>query len=535
MFVRRLLLLAVLGGAAVPAARADVKPHPLFTDHMVLQRDAEVPVWGKADPGEKVTVTLAGTEGPAAVVETAADDKGMFKAVLPKRAAGTGFTLTIKGKNTVALTDVLVGDVWVCGGQSNMQWEFWRLNKDDQGHKVSAGAANPNIRLFTVARRSSDLPIPDLQTVTFQRTKDAKATFGRWEECKPEAVLEFSAVGYYFGREIEKTQKVPVGLLACNWGGTPAQAWASRDALDAVPELAYYHRDLEAAIKGYDPVKAEEAYKQALGKWEAAAAKAKADGKPEPKRPTKQPKPAVNQNSPSALFNGMLHAITRFPIKGAIWYQGESNAGKAAEYHTLFPVMIQDWRKQWGAEFPFLLVQLAPFKGGASGVDYAELRDAQFQATKKLPKVGIAVITDAGDETDIHPQKKEPVGQRLALAARAIAYGEAVEYRGPEYKSHAVEGDKVVISFAHAAGLTAKGGELAGFTVCGEDKVFHPAKAEVKGDTVVVSSEKVAKPAAVRFGWVNFAKPELNLFNGAGLPAVPFRTDAFPLTTAAKK
>ena len=232
----------------------------------------------------------------------------------------------------------------------------------------------------------------------------------------------------------------------------------------------------------------------------------------------------------------MIAPIVKFPITGAIWYQGESNAGKAAEYRTLLPTMIRDWRARWGYDFPFLIVQLAPFRGGSSGVDYAELRDAQTHAAKVLGRTAIAVITDAGEETDIHPQEKEPVGQRLALAARALAYGEHVEYSGPTLKDYKVEGDKVIVSFDHVGGgLEAKGEGLTGFQVCGEDKAFKPAKAEIKGDTVVVRSDDVNKPVAVRYGWVNFAKPELNFFNKKGLPAVPFRTDEFPLTTATKK
>jgi sialate O-acetylesterase len=228
----------------------------------------------------------------------------------------------------------------------------------------------------------------------------------------------------------------------------------------------------------------------------------------------------------------------KFPVRGAIWYQGESNTSRAYEYRTLFPTMIQDWRERWHRELPFLCVQLAPFgngKNNSNGVTYAELRDAQLHAAKVLPKVGLAVITDAGNETDIHPAQKEVVGKRLALSARALAYGEKIEYLGPLYKAAKFEGGKAVIRFDHVdGGLVAKGGELTGFTVAGPDKEFHPAKAVIQGDTVVVSSDEVSTPTAVRYGWVNFAKPTLNLFNKQGLPASPFRTDDFPLTTDPK-
>jgi sialate O-acetylesterase len=408
-----------------------------------------------------------------------------------------------------------------------MEWRVRDLTKDDQGKKVAAQAANSNIRLFVVPNRPAAEPQAD-----FPQTADE----GRWLECKPETVLNFSAVGYFFGRDVQKAANVPVGLIASDWGGTPAEAWTSKESLASYPELKHYADRLESLTKGFDAAKAEEKYKADLAKYKEAAAKAKEEGKPAPRPPQKPGPGGVNQNTPSALYNGMIAPLLPFPIRGAIWYQGESNTSRAAEYYTLFPTMIRDWRKRWGADFPFLCVQLAPFKGGASGVDYAELRDAQFQATRVLSRVGIAVITDAGDETDIHPQKKEPAGVRLALAARAIAYGERVEYSGPVYKALVVEGDRGVVFFDHAAGgLGSKGNAVHGFTVCGEDGKFHPAKAEIRGDTVLVTCDQVAKPVAVRYGWVNFAKPTLNLFNKDGLPATPFRTDDLPLTTMQKK
>jgi sialate O-acetylesterase len=479
------LLLAAVAGAA-PAARADVKPHALFSDHAVLQRDAELKVWGTADPGEKVTVTLAGGDGPAAVAEAAADDTGAWAVTLPKQPAGTGRTLTLKGKNAVTLSDVAVGDVWVCSGQSNMEWRFAQLRG---GKELAAKAATPGVKLFTVPRHAAAEP-----QAGFKKGQDWEA---RWLESTPETVYTFSAVAAYFGRDVQKAVNVPVGLIHTSWGGTPAEAWTSREALAAADELKHY-----------------------VGRREQMVAAGGRQG--------------LNPNTPASLYNGMIHPLLPFAVKGAIWYQGESNAGRAAEYRTLFTTMIADWRKLWRAELPFLCVQLAPYHAGdADGVSWAELREAQFLATRKLPAVGIAVITDVGELFDIHPQQKEPVGQRLALAARGIAYGQRVEYRGPEYKGLTVEGDKAVLAFDFAGGLTAKGGVLNGFEVCGEDREFYPAKAAVKGDAVVVSSPKVSKPVAVRYGWSNF--PVCNLFNKAGLPASPFRTDDFPLTTAAKR
>ena len=503
---KALLLFALVGGLS-GTARADVKPHPIFSDNMVLQQGTEVVVWGKADPEEKVTVELTRMvpgEASGAATSTAADKDGNWSAKLAAQKAGTGFALKVKGKNTVEFKNVAVGEVWVCSGQSNMQWEFWRPNLGEQGKTVPAGAKNPNLRLITLQRRAAATPQYDFPVVTVPRegTKDGPmVSYGKWLECEPAAVQEFSAVAYYFGRDLQKTLDVPVGLIATSWGGTVCEAWTSLEALDAVPSLKYLAERARTAAKQFETDK-------------------------------KQP----NQNSPTALYNGMIHPLIRFPVKGAIWYQGESNAGRADEYRILFPTMIKDWRAQWQKELPFLAVQLAPFRGGAGGVDYAELRDAQLLAARTLPKVGLAVITDAGHETDIHPPQKEVVGHRLALAARALAYGEKVEYSGPTYKEAKFDGPTATVTFDHlGGGLMAKDGDLTGFTMAGEDKVFHPAKAVIKGDTVVVTSDKVEKPVAVRYGWANFAKPTLNLFNKEGLPASPFRTDEFPLTTVIKK
>jgi sialate O-acetylesterase len=508
--VKAVLLALSASVLALGTARADVKPHPIFSDNMVLQQGTDVVVWGKADPGEKVTVELgkaAAAAAPAsAAVEAGKDGKWSVK--LPKQAAGAGYMLAVRGKNTAEFKNVAVGEVWVCSGQSNMQWEFWRPNHGEQGKTVPANSKNPNIRLITLKRVTATTPQYDFPVVTEPRegTKGAgpKVHYGTWLECDQPAVQEFSAVAYYFGRELEKELKVPVGLIVNSWGGMPAESYTSLEALDAVPELKYLADRARGAAKEFE-----------LNKRPAAP------------------------NTPTVLYNSMVHPILNFPVKGAIWYQGESNAGRAFEYRTLFPAMIKDWRARWHSELPFMCVQLAPFRGGASGVDYAELRDAQLLASKKLPKVGIAVITDAGHETDIHPPQKDVVGLRLAKCALALAYEKKVPYLGPELKEAKFGGDTATLTFDHAeGGLVAKGseqGEVAGFAAAGPDNAFHPAKAVVKGDTVVVTSPDVKEIKAVRYGWVNFAKPTLNLFNKAGLPASPFRTDDLPLTTTPKK
>ena len=509
---RAYLLSLSFGVLALGGARADVKPHPIFSDNMVLQRGTDVVVWGKADPGEKVAVKLVQDRADSATdTELAAvtGEDGHWTVKLPGQRAGTGYTLTVKGKNTVAFKNVAVGDVWVCSGQSNMQWEFWRNNLGEQSKTVPAQAKNPNLRLMTLQRVTATTPQYDFPVVTVPRegTKGPdgpQVHYGKWLECNQESVQEFSAVAYYFGRDLEKELKVPVGLIVNSWGGMPAESYTSLEALDAEPSLKYLAERARAAAKQFE----------------------------------KDKRPAA-PNTPTVLYNSMVHPILKFPVKGATWYQGESNTGRAFEYRTLLPTMIQDWRKRWGSELPFLVVQLAPFgngKNNSGGVTYAELRDAQLHTARTLPKVGLAVITDAGHETDIHPPQKEVVGQRLALNAMALAYGKKVEYLGPVYKGAKFDGNTATLSFEHVGGgLEAKGGELAGFTAAGEDGKFLPAKAAIKGDTVVVTSDDVKQIKAVRYGWVNFAKPTLNLFNKEGQPASPFRTDDFPLTTQPKK
>ena len=495
LFKALLTLLAI--GLVTATAQAEVVPHPLFSDNMVLQQGGPIAVWGKADPGEQVQVGLersAPGEASAASSGVAADKDGNWSVKLEKQKAGTGYILKVKGaKNTVEFKNVAVGEIWVCSGQSNMEWS---VNIGETPDKVKAGAQNPNLRLFTVQKRTAYHPITD--------QNDLKH-FTKWVESSPETVGGFSAVGYHFGQKLQKELGVPVGLIHSSWGGTPCEAWTSLEALEAEPSLKYYAENVLAAAKRV------------------------------PKDPAKPTPPGPN--TPTVLYNAMIYPLLNFKVRGAIWYQGESNAGRAFEYRTLFPTMIQDWRKRFDCELPFMLVQLAPFwDGNSEGVRYAELRDAQLLATKKLPKVGIAVITDVGNEKDIHPKPKQPVGERLALAALALEYGKKIEYSGPMLKDVKLEGNKAIVTFDHSTGgLVAKDGELTGFIVMGEDKMFYPAKAEIKGDTVVLTSDKVSKILAVRYGWVNFAKPTLNLFNGEGLPATPFRTDDLPLTTEPKK
>lgn len=509
------LSMVLLAGAPV---RAEVQPHVLFSDGAVLQQGIKVPVWGTAADGEKVTVKIQGQEASGVA------QGGKWRVDLPPLKAGGPFELTIAGNgSTITIKDVLVGEVWICSGQSNMQWG---VQQSAEPEKTIAESANPKIRLFTVQRKSEPEP---QSTVARQKGGD-----GSWHTCGPTSVPSFSAVGYFFGRELQRTLNVPIGLINTSYGGTPAQAWTSRPGLAAVPEFQGFFEADEAAMKRFP--EAEKAYKEQVQKWQAQAAELKKQGK-QPPRPPQAPMGPNNPHRIAGLYNAMIHPLLPYAIRGAIWYQGESNSGQAYQYRKLFPTMIKDWRTAWGqGDFPFLFVQLAPFTAivkEPGDSNWAELREAQLLTLTASPNTGMAVITDVGEENDIHPKKKQPVGERLALAARAIAYGEQIEFSGPVYQAMQVKGDKVVLSFSHlGGGLEARGGPLTGFAVCGADKKFVNAYAEIDGQTIVVSSPQVREPIAVRFGWANY--PVVNLWNKAGLPATPFRTDDFPGITAPK-
>jgi sialate O-acetylesterase len=492
-------------------ARADVRLPKIIGDHMVLQQGMPAPIWGWADPGEKVTVTL----GTCTATATACD-RGKWMVKLDAMEAGGPHQVIVQGNNTITLNDVLVGEVWVCSGQSNMQFSVAAARNAEQ---EIAAANYPKIRLFTVARETADTPQDDCQ--------------GSWAACTPETVPGFSAVAYFFGRYLEKELDLPIGLVNTSWGGTPAEAWTSLDAQKDVPELAPTVTRWNQAISQYDPEAARQRYEKAVQAWKQAAAKAKGEGKPAPRRPRAPQDPARSPHRPANLYNGMIAPLIPLAIRGVIWYQGESNAGRAEQYETLFPDMIRNWRDKWGqGDFPFLFVQLAPYRyGNADPRNCAELREAQRLTLESVPNTGMAVTTDIGNVKDIHPKNKQDVGKRLALWALAKTYGKDMVYSGPLYQSMAVEGDKIRVRFEHVGGgLVANGGPLTDFTIAGKDGEFVPAEATIDGQTVVVHSDQVSAPVAVRFGWRDDAEP--NLFNREGLPASPFRTDDFPLVTA---
>jgi len=468
--VRKLLFGTALLGAlafAGPAAAA-VKVHSLFTDNMVLQQGDKAPIWGTADPGEKIEVSLEGLNVAQGAGFSAGND-GKWLIHLRKLQAGGPFKLTVKGAtNTIEIKNVMVGEVWVCSGQSNMEWP---MTASRNPYRDIPAAKHPNIRLLRVPKAPSQTPRTE-----FGPDKDEGT--GHWVPCNPGDVGKFSAVAYFFGRDLHKARKVPIGLIQSAWGGTAAERWTRKEIFDEYPDLK--------GLKGSD------------------------------------------------LYNGMIAPLIPFAIKGVIWYQGESNADQAAKYRTLFPAMIKSWRDDWKQpDLPFLFVQLAPWDVPKRQT-WPELREAQLLTAQKVPNTAMAVITDYGDRKDIHPKDKDPVGARLALCARAIAYKEKIVYSGPEYESMKADDKRITLSFKHVGGgLVAKNGALKGFTICGEDTNFVDAEAEIVGNLVVVHSDKVQRPVAVRFGWHNY--PEGNLFNREGLPATPFRTDEFPLITGLKK
>lgn len=634
-------LLILCGCALASLAEAKVTPASLFCDHAVLQQGMAIPVWGTADENERVTVTIADQTASA----VAHDGRWMVR--LPELSAGGPYTLTIQGTNRIVLNDVLVGEVWICGGQSNMERQLGLREGQKPIRQWLAEAATadfPQIRHFGVAQILSLTPKDSVE--------------GHWAVCTPQTAPDFTAVGFFFGRALHLARRVPIGLIHSSWGGTPAEAWTSRAGLGQFPELADSVAQLDKFAR--NPAAAQADYERDLthwfgendpgskpdAPWSAEAFDSQAwptmrlpvqwenaglpdfDGVVWFRREVEVPaawcgrdvelhlgaiddidttwvngrwiggknvwnlprvyrlpagtlKPGRNviavrvldtggfgglwgggdtlrlvctddpaqaialdgewryraslpfhnappppiytadtPGAPTVLYNGMIVPLQPYAIRGVIWYQGEANADHALLYRRLFPALVADWRRAWGeGDFPFLYVQIAPFKDMPP-----EIREAQFLSLSRIPNSAMAVTLDVGDANDIHPADKRPVGERLALAARALAYHENVEYSGPLFEAMTVRGHKAVLRFSHVdGGLVANGWALTGFVVAGADKVFHPAVATIVGDTIEVAADAVAEPIAVRYAWADV--PEGNLFNRAGLPASPFRTD----------
>ena len=642
------LSLLAAGFADDPAPKPPALPylHPLFTDHSVLQRDVPVPIWGWTDPGARVKVGLAGQS-----VETTANDAGKWLVKLGPYPAGGPHTLSVTGPKAVEVTDLLVGDVWICSGQSNMEWP---VKESNRGAEEVEAANYPTIRLFTV---------PHVTATTPQSTVDA-----HWDVCTPGTIGDFSAVGYFFGRELAREINVPIGLIDSSWGGTIAEAWIAagsvaklgdfdealakiresatagpikagrydqmlatwwkendpgssakdpwsapnfdatawksmelpgnwedRDLKDfdgivwfrrevTLPEswdgkaatlqlgaiddfdttfvngVEVGHRDVWSQQRNYkvkpgvfhpgrNVIAVRVFDKQGLGGFTGPAENMRLavtqDGQVEPfsltgawqyqiaakledvSSPPEQDD--SNPNRVTVLHNAMIAPLVPSAIKGALWYQGESNATRPAQYRRVLPELIRDWRGQFGVgEFPFLIVQLANYQkrlDQPAKSDWAELREAQFLTTKAVPNAQVALAIDIGEANDIHPRNKQEVGRRLALDALATVYGKTVEFSGPTFKAMEVHDNSVRISFDHVAGglKTRGGGKLEGFAIAAKDGNFQWADAVIDGNGIVVSSTEVDKPVAVRYAWAD--NPACNLENSAGLPAVPFRTD----------
>ncbi|WP_264537994.1 sialate O-acetylesterase [Flavobacterium sp. N1736] len=480
---------------------AQVKLPALVSDNMVLQQNAKVNVWGWASPNEKISIH---PEWLTTTIETVANPDGTWKTTLdtPTGSEKT-YTITITATNKIILNNILIGEVWICSGQSNMYFPVgkeegtWKTGVKNYQEEVK-NASYPNIRLFTVLTNASPKPLDDV--------------IGSWKKCSPESINTFSAVAYFFGRELYQKLNVPIGLISSSWGGTKAEAWTSQNVLESdVSFLPILQQDAKNE-KIYQE-KLEAYYLALINERIASAANAA-------KSEIKKPKKEANKTS-YVLYNAMLYPLINYTMKGVIWYQGESNSGQANLYRTLFPAMVKNWRDDWKqGDFPFYYVQIAPHKG-----QNADIREAQLMSLKTITNSGMVVTTDVGDANNIHPIDKQTVGHRLALLARAKTYNEnKLVYSGPIYNHMKIKNQKAQLFFDYAeSGLKKDGETLKEFEIAGDDQIFYPANAKIEGKTIVVSSSKVKNPAAVRFAWK--AVPEPNLFNTENLPASPFRTD----------
>ena len=491
---------------------ADVRLPSIIGRNMVLQRDVEVPIWGKASPKEVVIVMMNGQR-----LTTQSSEEGDWMVYLVPMPAGGPYSMTIVARNRIELTNIVIGEVWVGSGQSNMQLPV--RNSANAGDEI-ANADYPRIRLFTVKRVMSDNRLEDCE--------------GEWVECNPNTIRNFSAVTYFFGRDLHEGKRIPVGLIQSSWGGTTAEAWTSKEFLSSSRDFEPILERYAEALKNIDEAKSR--YDEALSQWKKEAQKNEKEGKEIVRKPI-PPLGLGHPHTPFVIFNGMIAPIIPHAIRGVLWYQGESNARRAFQYRSLFPTMIDSWRYSWNqGPFPFLFVQLPNYDvplayygeikkiPGAS--TWAELREAQLM-TLSVRNTGMVVTIDIGDAENIHPINKQGVGHRLFLVARAVAYREDVAFSGPIFRTMRIVGGKARLHFEQATnGLVAKGGELIGFSIAGNDRKFVAAKATIEGSIVVVWSPEVSNPVAVRYAWAD--NPKCNLFSKDSLPASPFRTDIWP-------
>jgi sialate O-acetylesterase len=500
---------------AATTARAEVKLASPFTDHMVLQCDMKVPVWGTAEPGEQVSVEFSDQK---ITVKAGADGKWRLD-LQPMKASAQSQSFMVSGSKTskpIELQDVVVGEVWLASGQSNMDFSMSKKVKSFAGvrdEEQEIAAANyPLIRMFTGAASKTYAP----QT----------SVSGHWKICTPENAAAFSAVGYFFARDLQRDIKVPVGIITESFGASTAESWIRRETMAADPQLKPMLDRFDEAVEHFRtnpppavaaPRSEDVSATNTIAGTNAPARRARGGGPPRD--------PVQDQHNATVLFNGMIAPIIPYAIRGAIWYQGESIVGGDAGI-ALYPhvqaTLVRDWRKLWGeGDFPFYIVQLA---GQEAASNSPRVREAQATILT-LPNTGMAVATDIGEAKNVHPKNKQDVGDRLARLALAKTYGRKIEFSGPVYESMKIEGNAIRLKFSHAQGLVARDGALKWFTIAGADGKFVPADAKIDGETVLVSSPDVTAPTAVRYAWLNFPDGG-HLYNGAGLPAAQFRTDA---------
>jgi sialate O-acetylesterase len=505
------VLFAALG-ALVATGTAGVSLPAYIGSGMVMQRDVPILVRGFAPPGEEVVVNQ---ESARAAAKAGAD--GRWSVTLPPRAAGPVPDIVIEAGNQIVLTDLLAGDVWFAAGQSNMEF---RLRRASGAAEEIPQANHPAIRFFKVGRQIAKEPKDDVD--------------GQWQRCTPETAADFSAVAYFFARDLHKELGVPIGIISAAWGGTPGEAWMAPEVMLADPDYAALYAEWDDYRKNYPAIKKQ--YDADLAAYEAKLAAPRAPGAKPPTKPLSKPDPDRNHKHPGVLFNGMIHPLAALPLKGFLWYQGESNKDRWAQYEKLLTSLITDWRQRWGqGDLPFLIVQLANFKPLATEPEDSgrtRVREAQARVAQKLSACALVVTIDLGEAHDIHPLNKVDVGLRLGAAALENAYNRNVVGSGPKHRAVNFGDGRAVVEFDSLGGGLAMGPDgkakaLEGFALAGADKKWHWVNAVIEGDQVVVRSEAVRDPIALRYAWAD--NPPASLYNKEGLPAVPFRTDDWPL------
>ena len=490
-------------------AMAGIRLPAIIADNMVLQQNSRVALWGWAGAGEKVTITASWNRTPVTAV---ANDKGKWMAWLKTTKAGGPYTVTFRASDTVTINNVLLGEVWIASGQSNMEFFVGKTSNASYAGVIDyteeiKTADYPSIRMIDVGNKVADEPQENFA--------------GKWKICSPQTADTFSGVAYYFAREIHQATSFPIGIINATWGGTPAESWTKKEILENDPDFKVILDRYQKQCEDYPA--AMEKFRAAQSTWRADTSKSKGAAPAQPMGPN-------SNKSPYKLYNGMIAPLLPFTVKGVIWYQGENNADRAFQYRRLFPAMIDNWRKDFdNPNMPFYFVQISPHRS-----QNPEIRDAQLYTYRHVPHTGMAVTTDNGDSLNIHPRNKKLVGERLARWPLYFEYGNRkMVFSGPLYKSSKVAGNKIIVQFDYTgSGLVAKDGDLKEFVIAAQDSNFVPAKAVIEGNTVVVWSEQVVNPSAVRFAWKNVPSP--NLYNKEGLPASPFRTDTRKLTTEGK-